>query len=180
MILKEKGINRISKGSKLLEVIKMKDIVLAGGCFWGVEAYLARIEGVIGTEVGYANGHVKNPTYEDVCRRDTGHAEVCYVKYDERIITLEALLERFWKIIDPTVLNRQGPDIGSQYRTGIYYTNTEDIQVVQDSMKRQQMEYERPIVTEIEPLICFYKAEAYHQKYLEKNPGGYCHIDLNI
>jgi peptide-methionine (S)-S-oxide reductase len=159
--------------------MEMKEIILAGGCFWGIEAYLRRIEGVMETEVGYANGHVENPTYEQVCRRDTGHTEACRVKYDEAVVDLENLLNRFWKIIDPTVLNRQGPDIGSQYRTGIYYLDEADVPVIQKTKEMQQMKYTKPIVTEIEPLRCFYSAEEYHQKYLEKNPGGYCHIDLN-
>ena len=99
----------------------MKEIVLAGGCFWGVEEYMSRIEGIVDTKVGYANGTTENPTYEEVCTNITGHAESCFVKFDENIISLEDLLNRFWRIIDPTLQNRQGPDIGSQYRTGIYY-----------------------------------------------------------
>ncbi len=158
----------------------MKEIVLAGGCFWGVEEYLSRIEGVLETEVGYANGHTEYPSYEQVCSKQTGHAEACKIKYDEKIISLDSLLEKLWKIIDPTILNRQGPDIGSQYRTGIYYTNEEDIPVIENSKKIEQSKYDNLIVTEIEALKCFYKAEEYHQKYLKKNPGGYCHIDLSL
>lgn len=157
----------------------MKEIVLAGGCFWGVEAYFSRIEGVVETKVGYANGHVENPAYRQVCTATTGHTEACYVQYDERIISLEKLLNRFWKIIDPTLLNRQGPDIGPQYRTGIYYIDKEDLETIQQTKKEQEKLYSMPIVTEIEPLQCFYPAEEYHQRYLEKNPGGYCHIDLD-
>ena len=157
----------------------MRKIVLAGGCFWGVEEYLSRIDGVERTEVGYANGHTENPTYEQVCRKDTGHTEACMVTYDEAVINLETLLNRFWKIIDPTLLNRQGPDLGSQYRTGIYYINEEDIEAIKKSKEMQQLEYTKPIVTEVEPLKCYYRAEEYHQKYLQKNPHGYCHIDLN-
>lgn len=157
----------------------MKEIVLAGGCFWGVEEYFFRIKGVIETEVGYANGHVESPSYEQVCSGSTGHAEVCYVKYDETVVDLETLLNSFWKIIDPTVSNRQGPDIGSQYRTGIYYVDKKDSHVIQKTREAQQMKYTNPIVTEVEPLKSYYKAEEYHQKYLQKNPGGYCHIDLN-
>lgn len=158
----------------------MKEIVLAGGCFWGVEAYLIRIKGVIETKVGYANGDLKDPTYEQVKTSKTGHAEVCYIKYDENIIDLENLLNRFWNIIDPTLINRQGPDIGSQYRTGIYYIDDEDIKTILKTKEEQQRKYEKEIVTEIEPLKDFYVAEEYHQKYLEKNPNGYCHIDLNM
>ncbi len=157
----------------------MKKIVLAGGCFWGVEAYMSKIKGVVNTKVGYANGHTENPTYEQVCTSTTGHAEVCYVKYDESTIDLESLLNRFWKIINPTILNRQGPDVGSQYRTGIFYIDKNDLEIINKTKEEQQKLYDKPIVTEIKKLKCFYDAEEYHQKYLEKNPNGYCHIDLN-
>jgi peptide-methionine (S)-S-oxide reductase len=157
----------------------MKEIVLAGGCFWGVEEYFSRINGVIDTKVGYANGHTKNPTYQEVCTNITGHAEAVYIKYDENILHLEELLNRFWKIINPTLINRQGPDIGSQYRTGIYYTDEKDLEIIQKSKAEQQEKYKDPIVTEIETLNVFYDGEEYHQKYLKKNPGGYCHIDLS-
>lgn len=156
----------------------MRDLVFAGGCFWGVEEYMSRIKVVIETKVGYANGETLNPTYNDVKLGYTGHAEACYVKYDEKIITLEELLKRFWRIIDPTILNRQGPDEGTQYRTGIYYINEEDLLVIQKSMEEEQKNHTEPIVTEVEPLKYFYDAEEYHQKYLKKNPGGYCHIKL--
>ncbi len=157
----------------------MKEIVVAGGCFWGVEAYMSKIVGVIETKVGYANGNIANPSYEQVKIGDTGHAEACYIKYDESVISLDEILNRFWKIIDPTIINRQGPDIGHQYRTGIYYIEHEDLDIIIKTKEKQQEKYEKPIVTEIEPLKCFYPAEEYHQKYLEKNPNGYCHIDLN-
>lgn len=157
----------------------MKEIVLAGGCFWGIEEYMSRIDGVIDTKVGYANGHTENPTYEEVCTNITGHAEAVYIKYDENIVNLEEILNRFWKIINPTMLNRQGPDIGSQYRTGIYYLDEEDLETINKTREEQQEKYSDPIVTEIEPLKVFYDAEEYHQKYLKKNPGGYCHIDLS-
>lgn len=156
----------------------MKEIYLAGGCFWGVEAYMSAINGVVDTEVGYANGDKENPTYEEVCRSITGHTETTYVKYDESIISLEELLNRFWRIIDPTMLNRQGPDIGQQYRTGIYYIDESDLEIINKTLEEQKTKYTKPIVTEIEPLKVFYKAEEYHQDYLKKNPGGYCHIDL--
>lgn len=157
----------------------MKEIVLAGGCFWGIEAYIFRIDGVIETEVGYANGTKENPTYEEVCTLQTGHAEACYVRYNENIITLEELLNKFWEVIDPTLTNRQGGDIGHQYRTGIYYIDMLDLDVILKTKKEQQKLYNTSIVTEIEPLKCFYAAEEYHQKYLEKNPNGYCHINLD-
>lgn len=157
----------------------MKKIVLAGGCFWGVEEYISRIEGVAFTEVGYANGTVDNPTYEDVCTSKTGHAEACWVEFDETILSLSKLLENYWEIINPTVSNRQGPDIGSQYRTGIYYIDEEDKETVLNSKDEEQKKYDDDIVTEIDELKCFYKAEEYHQAYLKKNPNGYCHIDLS-
>lgn len=158
----------------------MKEIYLASGCFWGVEEYFSRINGVVDTEVGYANGTVENPTYKQVCTGITGHAETTYIKYDENIISLESLLERFWRIIDPTSLNKQGGDIGNQYRTGIYYVNEEDLQVIERSLEEIKPKYNKPIVTEILPLKSFYDAEEYHQDYLKKNPGGYCHIDMNL
>lgn len=158
----------------------MKEIYLAGGCFWGVEEYLSRIDGVIETTVGYANGIKENPTYEQVCTGITGHTETTYVKFDENIISLENLLNIFWKIIDPTVLNRQGPDIGNQYRTGIYYIDESDFDIINKTLKEQQEKHEKPVVTEIMALKCFYDAEEYHQDYLKKNPGGYCHINLDM
>lgn len=158
----------------------MKEIYLAGGCFWGVEEYMSRIEGVIDTEVGYANGETENPTYEEVCTGTTGHVETTYIKFDENIISLKNLLNRFWKIIDPTLINRQGPDIGSQYRTGIYYIDDEDLEIINITLEEQKLKYNKSIVTEIMKLKSFYRAEEYHQDYLKKNPGGYCHIDMNI
>lgn len=158
----------------------MKEIYLAGGCFWGVEEYMSRIDGVVDTEVGYANGRRNNPTYEQVCTGMTGHSETTYIKYDEKIISLETLLNRFWKIIDPTLLNRQGGDIGNQYRTGIYYVDKGDLPMINKTLEEQKSKYDRPIVTEVLPLSVFFPAEEYHQDYLKKNPGGYCHIDMSI
>lgn len=157
----------------------LKEIYLAGGCFWGVEEYMSRIDGVIDTEVGYANGHRNNPTYEQVCTGTTGHVETTYIKFDENIISLERLLNRFWGIIDPTLLNRQGGDIGNQYRTGIYYVNKDDLPIINKTLEEQREKYDREIVTEILPLSVFFLAEEYHQDYLKKNPGGYCHIDMS-
>ncbi|NLY44384.1 MAG: peptide-methionine (S)-S-oxide reductase MsrA [Tissierella sp.] len=158
----------------------MKEIYLAGGCFWGVEEYMSRIDGIVDTEVGYANGRRDNPTYEQVCTGTTGHSETTYIKYDENIISLETLLNRFWRIIDPTLLNRQGGDIGNQYRTGIYYVDKKDLPMINKTLEEQKSKYDSPIVTEILPLAVFYLAEEYHQDYLKKNPGGYCHIDMSI
>ncbi len=156
----------------------MKEIVLAGGCFWGVEEYFSRTKGITETTVGYANGETEKPSYDDVKLGHTGHAEACYVKFDENAITLEELLDRYWRIVDPLLLNQQGPDIGTQYRTGIYYIDEKDFETIRGSMEKEQKKYSRPIVTEIEPLKYFYPAEEYHQRYLKKNPGGYCHIKL--
>lgn len=157
----------------------MKKIVLAGGCFWGVEEYFSRIDGVKETKVGYANGHKENPTYEEVCTGLTGHAEVIYIEYAQDEVNLDKILEKYFGIIDPTVLNRQGPDVGHQYRTGIYYIDKEDLEVINEYKEKEQLKYDKPIVTEIEPLKCFYDGEEYHQSYLKKNPGGYCHINLD-
>jgi len=151
-------------------------IHLAGGCFWGIEKYLGLLDGVLATDVGYANGHTKNPTYEDVCTGGTGFAEAVRVTYDAAIVDLPTLLTQFYKIIDPTTKNRQGPDIGSQYRTGIYYTSPAEADIIAGSLAQLQKEYDAPVVTENLPLQNYYKAEEYHQKYLDKNPGGYCHI----
>ncbi len=156
----------------------MKEIVLAGGCFWGVEAYFLRKKGILETEVAYANGHMENPTYKEVCSGITGHVEVCLIKYDEEVISLEEILEYFWKIIDPIAVDRQGPDVGHQYRTGIYYIHKEDLVVILKSLEEQQLKYQEKIATEVEPLKSYYTAEVHHQKYLIKNPNGYCHIDL--
>lgn len=157
----------------------MKEIYFAGGCFWGVEEYFSRVNGVIETKVGYANGIKENPTYEEVCTGTTKHAETVYVRYDESVITLEELLQKFFNIIDPTLLNRQGGDIGNQYRTGVYYVDEEDKNKIAKYMDEVQKNYTEKIVTELLPLKCFYLAEDYHQKYLKKNPNGYCHIDLS-
>ena len=157
----------------------MKTIIVAGGCFWGVEAYMSKINGIIETKVGYANGKKQDPTYDEVCLGETGHAEACLITYNEAIISLEKVLNKFWGIIDPTVLNMQGPDIGHQYRSGIYYNHKKDLEIILRTKNEVQSKYDKSIVTEILPLSCFYDAEDYHQKYLQKNPGGYCHINLN-
>ncbi len=159
--------------------IQMKKIVFAGGCFWGVEEYFSRIPGVLSTKVGYANGTVKNPSYELVCSGTTHHAEAVHIEYDPYTVSLPQLLNAYWQIIDPTVLNRQGPDVGSQYRTGIYYIDPSDYDIIKESLYDEQNRYSDPIVTEIKPLESFFDAEEYHQRYLKKNPNGYCHIKLN-
>lgn len=154
----------------------MKKIILAGGCFWGVEEFLSRIDGVIDTEVGYANGRTQNPTYEAVCNGNTYFAEACLVTYDEAKLTLENLLDEYWTIINPTSLNKQGNDVGSQYRTGIYYFDESDLEVIIKSKKNIQTKYEKKVITEVTTVENYYISEDYHQKYLKKNPNGYCHI----
>lgn len=153
-----------------------KTIYLAGGCFWGTEKYLSLIKDVLSTEVGYANGKTINPTYEDVCRRRTGHAETVKVTYNPDEISLTKLLNLFFASIDPTAVNRQGNDIGSQYRSGIYFTDESDKQIILESIKDLSKIYKDPIAVEVLNLNNYYPAEEYHQKYLDKNPNGYCHI----
>ena len=153
-----------------------KEIYLAGGCFWGLEKYISLIPGVVSTEVGYANGKTKAPSYEDVCYQNTGHAETVKVLYDPSLIRLAFLLSQFFEVIDPVAVNRQGNDVGTQYRTGIYYIDPQDEPVIREAIFALQQKYERPIAIEVVRLDQFYTAEAYHQKYLDQNPGGYCHI----
>ena len=154
-------------------------IYLAGGCFWGIEAYMKKLPGVRDTDVGYANGNTENPTYEQVCYDNTGHAETVKVVYDPALISTEQLLDGFFKVVDPTSIKRQGNDRGSQYRSGIYYVDEADKAIAESAAARQKEKYKDPVVTEILPLNQFYLAEDYHQDYLDKNPGGYCHINLN-
>lgn len=154
----------------------MAEIYLAGGCFWGMEKYLASVRGVQATEVGYANGKTENPSYEDVCRRDTGHAETVRVAYDPAVVPLPFLLALYFDAVDPVSVNRQGGDHGTQYRTGIYYTDPADRPVIEQALSDLQTRCREPVAIELKPLENFFAAEAYHQRYLEKNPGGYCHI----
>lgn len=154
----------------------LKEIYLAGGCFWGTEKYLSCVNGIIETEVGYANGNTKNPTYEEVCRNNTGHAETVKVVYDDSMIGLDYILTLYYDVINPVSINRQGGDVGSQYRTGIYYIDESDIEVIQLSISKLQESYTEKIAIEVLPLLNYYRAEEYHQKYLDKNPSGYCHI----
>ncbi len=154
----------------------MSVIYLAGGCFWGVQKYFDQFEGIIKTTVGYANGHTENPNYEDVKAEKTGHVETVKIEYDESLRSLNQILDDYYKIIDPTSLNKQGEDEGFSYRTGIYYTNESDLEIIQNKTNEIQKNYQEKVVVEIQPLDNFYEAEEYHQKYLEKNPQGYCHI----
>lgn len=157
----------------------MNTIVLAGGCFWGVEEYFARKKGIVATKVGYANCKVDNPTYEQVCSHATGCTEAVQIEWDESTISLDTILDSFLSIIDPTTKNRQGPDIGNQYRSGMYYQDEEQRIAMQQAWDRCQARYDRPLATEVLPLENFWQAEEYHQRYLKKNPGGYCHIRLD-
>jgi len=161
-----------------MEII-MKKIYLAGGCFWGTEKYISLIPGVISTEVGYANGKTENPTYEEVCRQSTGHAETVQVEYDPDQVSLTFLLELFFDVIDPTSLNRQGGDEGEQYRTGIYYTDSAEEEIIRGTVVLLGESLDKPVMIEVKPLLNYYPAETYHQQYLDKNPGGYCHIQPN-
>lgn len=158
----------------------LKKIWLAGGCFWGVEAYFQQLNGIIDTIVGYGQGNIERPTYQQVCTGTTGYAEVCEVTYDEKAVSLRKLLEHFFRIIDPTVLNRQGPDQGTQYRSGVYYVLEEDKKVILDFISEMQAHYADPIVVEVEAVKRFFPAEEYHQRYLQRTPGGYCHINLDL
>jgi peptide-methionine (S)-S-oxide reductase len=152
--------------------------MFGAGCFWGVEAVFAKTKGVIATTVGYSGGNFKDPTYQDVCSDKTGHAEVVFVEYDPKIISYQGLLDIFWKIHDPTTLNRQGPDSGSQYRSAIfYYTKQQEALAIQTKQRLEKEKvFNRPIVPEILPAKEFYKAEDYHQKYFLKHPEYSCHI----
>jgi peptide methionine sulfoxide reductase msrA/msrB len=158
----------------------MKEIYFAGGCFWGTEHYFKQVRGVIATEVGYANGNTNSPTYEQVYTDTTGYAETVKIVYDENVVNFKLLVELFFLSIDPTSLNRQGNDFGTRYRTGIYYTNEEDIQIIREVYTNIERKHNEPLVVEVEPLKCFHAAEEYHQDYLDKNPRGYCHLPLEL
>ncbi len=148
------------------------------GCFWGVEAEFRRVKGVTATAVGYSGGQLKNPTYRDVCSDTTGHAEVVQVEYDPAVVAYDDLLNVFWENHDPTALNRQGPDVGTQYRSAIFFHTPEQEAAARASKERleQSGRFRRPIVTQIEPAIEFWRAEEYHQQYLEKRGQASCHI----
>lgn len=156
----------------------MNKATFGAGCFWGVEAAFRRVPGVVATAVGYMGGKMKNPTYEDVCTDETGHAEVVEVTYDPARVSYEDLLHVFWTNHDPTTLNRQGPDIGRQYRSAIFYHTEEQKAAAAASKENLQNSgrYRRPIVTEITPAAAFYRAEEYHQQYLEKRGLASCHL----
>ncbi len=154
-----------------------KIIYIAGGCFWGVEEYYKRLKGIINTTVGYANGNTSNPTYEEVKHHLASHAECLKLEYDECIISLEKILEHFLRFVDPYSIDKQGEDLGHQYRSGIYYTDLLDKDIIINYFNNN---LDKDYKIEILPLDNFYDAEEYHQDYLEKNPSGYCHVNLNL
>ncbi|GIM52397.1 peptide-methionine (R)-S-oxide reductase [Capnocytophaga cynodegmi] len=158
----------------------MKEIYFAGGCFWGTEHFFKQIRGVVATQVGYANGNTQKPSYEEVYTDKTGFTETVKVIYDPKQVDLQLLLDLFYETIDPTSLNKQGNDIGTRYRTGIYTIDNSDREMITKSLNELASKYNQPIVVENLPLKNFYDAEEYHQNYLDKNPGGYCHINPKL
>ncbi|BAN60892.1 peptide methionine sulfoxide reductase [Streptococcus anginosus subsp. whileyi MAS624] len=155
----------------------MAEIYLAGGCFWGLEEYFSCITGVTDTTVGYANGQVESTNYQLI--HQTDHAETVQVIYDENLVSLREILLYYFRVIDPLSINKQGNDVGRQYRTGIYYTKDIDVSVINEVVKEQERQFGQKIAVEVEPLRHYVLAEDYHQDYLKKNPGGYCHINVN-
>ena len=157
------------------------NLYFAGGCFWGTEHFFKQIRGVMSTEVGYANGRLQHaPSYEEVCSGNTGFAETVKIVYNPQVVDLKLLLELYFKTIDPTSLNKQGNDVGDQYRTGIYYTDAGVKTTIDEAIAALAKNYKKPIVVEVSPLKNFYQAEEYHQDYLDKNPRGYCHIPTKL
>lgn len=156
----------------------METATFAAGCFWGVEETFRQVPGVVETTVGYLGGHTANPTYKDVCTDETGHAEVVQVTFDPSKVSYDKLLDVFWSAHDPTTLNRQGPDIGTQYRSAIFFHSSEQERQARASMEKMQAsgKFRRPVVTEITPASTLFRAEDYHQKYLAKRGLSHCHI----
>jgi len=154
----------------------LEKATFAAGCFWGVEATFRRLAGVKSTQVGYTGGSVANPTYEQVCMDDTGHAEAVEITFDPQVVSYHYLLEVFWNNHNPMTLNRQGPDIGEQYRSAIFYHSPEQLAQAQASRDQAQKMFPRPIVTQIVPAAGFWRAEEYHQQYLEKRGLAHCHL----
>lgn len=153
-----------------------KLIYLAGGCFWGVQRYFDQFDGILKTTVGYANGNTENPEYHDVKAGKTGHAETLRIEYDSNVISLKEILDKYFNVIDPVSVNKQGEDEGISYRTGIFYVDDEDLPIIKEKFEEVQKQYDKPLAVLVEKEKNFYDAEEYHQKYLEKNPGAYCHI----
>ena len=155
-------------------------IYFAGGCFWGTEHFFKQVKGVTATEVGFANGNTVNPTYKEVIRKKTGYAETVKVTYNLKQVDLNLLLNLYFLTIDPTSINKQGNDIGDQYRTGIYYTSSKQLPLINARIAEEAKKHSQRVVVEVTPLKKYYKAEDYHQDYLETNPGGYCHINPEL
>lgn len=171
-------INSASLGFEEEKAAPTESILFGAGCFWGVEAAFGEVPGVVSTEVGYAGGHTANPTYRDVCRHDTGHAEVVKVDYDPRRVSLDTLLDTFWKIHDPTSRDRQGPDVGSQYRSAVFFSTPEQEATIRLAARKleESGRFRNPIVTQIDLAGPYFKAEEYHQKYSAKHGGGHCRL----
>ena len=168
-------VNTTPKKAAMEKSEKLETITFGMGCFWCTEAFFERIDGVSDVRSGYMGGHILNPTYKQVCTGLTGHNEVSEVKYDPSVISLNELLDIFWQMHDPTTLNRQGNDVGTQYRSGIYFTNAKDKEIAVKSKAAAQPNFKDPIVTEILPATLFYEAEDYHQDYYKNNPNApYC------
>jgi methionine-S-sulfoxide reductase len=161
-------------------VINLKQVILAGGCFWGVEAYFKQLKGVEETSVGYIDGNKRYPTYDEVCLGVATHTEAVEVIYDESVISLEKILEHFLRFVNPFSLNRQGHDVGKQYRSGIYVFSEDEQNIVNDYFKSYFKDVYHKVQIKVKMAKDYDKAEAYHQDYLDKNPGGYCHVDLNL
>jgi peptide-methionine (S)-S-oxide reductase len=156
----------------------MEKATFGAGCFWGVEAAFRQVPGVVNAAVGYEGGHFENPTYEDVCSDKTGHAEVLEIDFDPEKVSYESLLDVFWQVHDPTTLNRQGPDVGTQYRSAIFFHSPEQERIAIASKEKLQAsgKFSRPVVTEITPAQAFYRAEEYHQQYLARRGQASCHL----
>jgi peptide-methionine (S)-S-oxide reductase len=155
----------------------MEQAIFAAGCFWGVQYYFDQVPGVTGTTVGYTGGTLENPTYEDVIGHTTGHAEAVLLEFDASKVSYETLVRQFFRLHDPTQLNRQGPDVGDNYRSAIFYVTDDQKEMAEKILADVQPKFDQPIVTEIAPAGPFYRAEDYHQKYTEKTGRGACHVD---
>lgn len=157
----------------------METAIFAAGCFWGVQYYFDQVPGVIRTTVGYTGGHTENPTYDEVCSHTTGHAEAVRIEFDPDLISFKTLLKQFFRMHDPTQLNRQGPDVGDQYRSAIFYLNNEQREQAEQMIKTLEDEkrFSKPVVTTLEPFTRFYQAEPYHQKFTARTGHGMCHVD---
>ncbi|WP_025727977.1 peptide-methionine (R)-S-oxide reductase MsrB [Atopobacter phocae] len=169
--------NKVINQKNIKSSGRTKEIYLAGGCFWGLEAYYEQINGVEDVTVGYGNGQTESTSYQLIGR--TGHAETVHIKYDPAVVSLRDLLLYYFRVVDPTSLNQQGNDKGKQYRTGIYYTDEGDLSTINQLMAEESQKYSQPLVVEVAPLKHYVLAEDYHQDYLQKNPSGYCHIDVS-